>query len=416
MPGARACAVTTSESEKPMTQEDLLCSKCVCGPGLPGLTIDDEGICSECRQDRLIEPPPGQLLSVMEEGFKRLSNLQVPYHVLVMASGGKDSSYLQYMLKEKYGLRVLACIVVHPFVNDLAAGNAEHVARKLGVDLIKFLADGEVWQRALSLGLRDPARYGLTEMAGCAICSKLYDTVVTKMALFMGIPCVINGHDKALHATPVLMAGQQGKAMHLDADNETGVVKVIKDAMGRKYRGSIYDPDFSKFADVDWPAKVLPLTFIEYDYTEIMQEMEDLGILTKDDARSSDTNCLLVHMLGHIGFERYNCHPYARPTSQALRRNNSTYLEQFFTMGDRRLDRDEHVRIMVEYRTALAFIAEHANATEDDLAGLQSQLPFLEEVMTRERLTRLLQRLMGIHELAGFLNIDLTNIPPVKTN
>jgi len=398
-----------------MTQEHTLCSKCVCGSGLPGLTIDEEGVCSECKQDPLIRPPADQLLGVMEGAFKQLHNVEVPYHVLVMASGGKDSSYLQYMLKEKYDLRVAACMVVHPFVNDLAAGNAEHVARQLGVDLIKFLADGEIWQRALSLGLRDPERYGLTEMAGCGICSKLYETVTRKMALFMGIPCVINGHDRALHATPVLMNGQQVKAMHLEADNETGVVKVIKDALGRKYRGSIYDPDFSRFAEVDWPAKIFPLTFMDYDYTQVMQEMEDLGILTKVAARPSDTNCLLVHMLGHIGFKRYDCHPYARPTSQALRRNNSTYLEQFFTTGDRRLDRDDHVRVSDEYRTALAFIAEHPDATKDDLAGLQSQLPFLDEVMGHERLAALLQRLTGIHELAEYLNLDLNDVAPAKT-
>jgi len=393
-----------------MTQECHLCSKCICGAGLPGLTINDEGVCSECTQDSFIEAPAGQLLGAMEDAFKSARNLQIPYHVLVMASGGKDSSYLQFLLKEKYGLRVAACMVVHPFVNDLAARNAEHVARKLGVDLIKFLADGEVWQRALSLGLREPDRYGLTEMAGCGICSKLYDTVATKMALSLGIPCVMNGHDKALHATPVLMTGEQSKAMHLEANEETGVVKVIQDAMGRKYRGSIYDPDFSRYADVKWPAKIFPLTFMDYDYTEVMQKMEDKGILAKADARPSDTNCLLVHLLGHIGFQRYGCHPYARPTSQALRRNNTTYLEQFFTTGDRRLDRDEHVRIIEEYRAALAFVAEHPDAAEDDLAGLQSQLPFLDEVMGHERLAALLQRLTGIHELAKFLNIDLTNI------
>ena len=399
-----------------MTQEHILCSKCVCGSGLPGVTIDEDGVCSECTKDPLIRPPTDKLIHFMEEAFGKLRNTRPPYHVLVMASGGKDSSYLQYLLKEKYGLRVLACIVVHPFVNDLASRNAENVARKLGIDLVKFLADGEIWQRALSLGLRDPQRYGLTEMAGCGICSKLYDTVATKMALFMGIPCVINGHDRALHATPVLMDGQQCKAAHLATNNETGIVKVIRDALGRKYLGSIYDPDFSKFADVNWPAKVFPLTFIEYDYTKIMQEMADLGILTKEDARPSETNCLLVHLLGHIGFERYGCHPYARPTSQALRRNNSTYIEQFLTTGDRRLGRDEHVRALQEYRTALAFIAEHVDATEDDLAGLQSQLPFLEDVMTSERLSGMLQRLTGIHELAKFLDIDLNNIRSGKTN
>jgi hypothetical protein len=395
-----------------MPQEHSLCSKCVCGSGLPGLTIDEGGICSECRQDSLVAPPTQKLVDVMEGAFKQFRNTQAPYDVLVMASGGKDSSYLQYMLKEKYGLRILACMVVHPFVNDLAAGNAEHVSRKIGVDLVKFLADGEIWRRALNLGLRDPQRYGLTEMVGCTICSRLYDTVATKMALFMGIPCVVNGHDRALHATPILMDGQRYKAVHMATGEQSGVVKVIQDALGRKYRGSIYDPDFSRYADANWPAKIFPLTFIDYEYPKIMQEMEDLGILTKTNARPSDTNCLLVHLLGYIGFQRYDCHPYARPTSQALRRNNSTYLEQFFTTGDRRLSRDEHVRSMAEYRAALSFIVEHPNATEEDLVDLQSQLSFLNDVMGEERLSALLERLMGIHELASYLDLELGEFAP----
>ncbi len=56
------------------------------------------------------------------------------FDVMVGISGGKDGAYLAYMLKEKFGLRVLALTIHYGFMpNEQAQQNAARVVEKLGL-------------------------------------------------------------------------------------------------------------------------------------------------------------------------------------------------------------------------------------------------------------------------------------------
>ncbi len=391
-----------------MTSETKVCEQCICTSAMPGLSIGNDGICSDCAQDTLVDPAPAPFVKAMEQGFEQMRGHNHLYHALVMVSGGKDSSYVLYLLKEKYRLRPLACLVVHPFVNDLSIRNAEHVTRKLGVDLMKFRVDDNVWKRAIRYGFLNGERYGLREMFGCGICSSLYGNVALKIAIHMRTPCVVNGHDRSLLPYPMLVPGQKVKAAHL-SEQASPKQRFMRDALGDEYRGTIYDPRFDQFAKAPFPARISPLTFVHYDRGKSMREMEDRGILTQDTARSIETNCDLLHLLAYVSFKRYNCHPYVRPVSQALRRNLPTYVDQYLASGERVLDRDEHLKALEEYKSALFFVAGHPKATRQDLAGLQSQLPFLRELMGADVLPAFLERMKTMHDLADYLEIDLAS-------
>ena len=62
-------------------------------------------------------------------------NRNKKYDVIVGLSGGIDSAYLAYLLKEKYGLRLLAIHVDAGWNNVIAVGNIEKLLRALGIDL-----------------------------------------------------------------------------------------------------------------------------------------------------------------------------------------------------------------------------------------------------------------------------------------
>ena len=53
-------------------------------------------------------------------------------------SGGKDSTYTLQVLKQHYGLRVLALTLDNGFVSDSAFSNMRNVTDKLGIDHIIF--------------------------------------------------------------------------------------------------------------------------------------------------------------------------------------------------------------------------------------------------------------------------------------
>jgi len=353
-------------------------------------------------------PPKAKLVEAMEKGFENLRTENRPYHVQVMLSGGKDSTYALYLMKEVYHLRPVACHVLHPFVKPLATRNAERAAEHLGVDLIKFQANHDVWKRVLRFAVLNGPRYGLSEMFGCEVCSALYGNISSKLALHLRVACMVDGYDRALRAGPVLIDSRAMRARHLGPKRP--ISRVIHDALGPEYQGSIYDTDFAMFAKMPFPARMSPLTFVEYDYIKAIRELDARGIVKTADVQSRDTNCDLLHLWSYLGFRRHGCHPYVRVVSQALRRGHPTYIDEFLSAGDQLLSRDELLVLLEEYQTALFYVADHPEASEDELAALQGRMPFTAKKMGAETLSVFLERSKAMHPMAELLGLDWADV------
>src|SRR4030042_131921 len=87
------------------------CTRCLLPETFPDITFDEDGVCNYCVEylEKGKKTPRWQTLR--EKRVERLiekSRNKGDYDCLVSYSGGKDSTYLLYVLKEKYGLNVLA--------------------------------------------------------------------------------------------------------------------------------------------------------------------------------------------------------------------------------------------------------------------------------------------------------------------
>lgn len=112
------------------------CRTCILGEHVPGVTIDHAGMCSECNAYRATRP-------VYDAYFRERGELetllrQAPpspdgYRVLLMYSGGKDSTYVLYMLKDM-GFRTLAVTFDNGFVPKACFDNIAQVCRDAGVE------------------------------------------------------------------------------------------------------------------------------------------------------------------------------------------------------------------------------------------------------------------------------------------
>jgi len=106
------------------------CNKCLMTASFPGICFDEEGICNECRNFKRIEPlGEGRLLEVLN------SRKGDKYDCIIGISGGRDSSYVAYLAKEKFKLRGLAVFYDSPFYCDLARENVRTVCSNLNLDL-----------------------------------------------------------------------------------------------------------------------------------------------------------------------------------------------------------------------------------------------------------------------------------------
>jgi N-acetyl sugar amidotransferase len=100
------------------------CTSCLSMSTRPRISFDREGKCNACQwketkkkidwNTRKIE-----LSSILE----KQKNKQKTFDCLIPVSGGKDGSYVSYMVKEKYGLNPLCVTIKPPLSSDLGMRN-----------------------------------------------------------------------------------------------------------------------------------------------------------------------------------------------------------------------------------------------------------------------------------------------------
>lgn len=124
------------------------CKKCVMPNTKPDLFFDDEGICDACRSaekrntiDWLArEKQLGQLLKKFHT--KNKNN----YDCIIPISGGKDSHFQTYIIKEKYKLNPLLVSFEPTNPTELGKQNLRNI-RNFGVDVIQFQKNPHIYKK-----------------------------------------------------------------------------------------------------------------------------------------------------------------------------------------------------------------------------------------------------------------------------
>jgi len=141
-----------------------VCSRCVSDKTVPGISFDTNGVCNYCHiHDKLEkEFPTGQegqkkFLEIVEK-IKKDGRHNKKYDCVVGVSGGCDSSYLIYKVKEA-GLRPLAVHFDNTWNTEVATQNIQRVLKRLNIDLYTYVVDNEeyddILRSFLKAGVKD---------------------------------------------------------------------------------------------------------------------------------------------------------------------------------------------------------------------------------------------------------------------
>ena len=126
-----------------------ICTNCVMDTTDSMITFDEKGVCDHCNTyyqkilphwhtDEKGEKELWKIISKIKKEGKGKD-----FDCITGMSGGIDSSYLIYVLKEKFGLRPLVFHVDAGWNSQVAVNNIERMIDKLGLDLYTHVVDWE---------------------------------------------------------------------------------------------------------------------------------------------------------------------------------------------------------------------------------------------------------------------------------
>lgn len=115
------------------------CKRCLYGTSHPlGLTLDEEGICSGCRiheeKDHLDWETRWEKLKKIVQPYKNKAGTN--YDCIVPVTGGQDSYYIVYLVKEKLGLNPLLVTYNKYFNTPLGVRNFANLRIRFNCDIL----------------------------------------------------------------------------------------------------------------------------------------------------------------------------------------------------------------------------------------------------------------------------------------
>lgn len=168
------------------------CKKCAMPDTRPGSVFDEEGVCLACRNyERRATIDWDKRKDELKQLCDKYRKDDGSYDCAIPVSGGKDSHFLVYTMKEEMGMNPLLLTVGDPFTKTEAGRknyrnlgdvfNCDHIIFDLSIDLSRRVIRTETEE------LGEPLRF--IEMA-------LY-IVPTKLAIKLGIPLIVYGENGA---------------------------------------------------------------------------------------------------------------------------------------------------------------------------------------------------------------------------
>ena len=184
------------------------------------------------------------------------------YDCVVGVSGGKDSSYLLYIVKKKLNLRPLAVHYDNGFDSETSVSNILNICEKLNVDLETKVADWEnfksITRSFFKASVSDP-----DTATDIGIFKTMYETAYNE-----NIKYVFNGHSFRTEGIEPL------EWTYMDGLYLKNIHKTYGDGNLKNFSNfEIYD--LIKFNFYRGIKTILPLNYIKYDQKEVIKELQE---------------------------------------------------------------------------------------------------------------------------------------------
>ena len=248
-----------------------MCNRCILPANYPGILFDEEGICNYCLNYET-------QTYLGESEFKRiLSSINGKggcYDCLVPLSGGRDSTFVLYQMKNRFKMNILAYNYDNGFVSSIAKQNIKRTAEKLQVEVVKLKSKRDIQcknlRHLIKLGLNKSPENVLFNL--CSGCGNGIWGGAYKIAKGERIPLVIFGESEIESGTAKTIISEG--LVRTWKDKIRDAIKMPGNFLFRKYYSILLEKEFPlhDFTDI---RKVNYYDYIKWDKNSILSVIQN---------------------------------------------------------------------------------------------------------------------------------------------
>ena len=284
------------------------CSRCLIQKdSFHHITIDERGLCNLCSNQTQIKRLSWDKLKAIFEKKIEKARGKGDYDGLIMLSGGKDSAYLAYMLKEVYGLNLLGFILDINYEYLETFKNARKITQQLEIPYIIYRQDPRLMQNYFSFLFTEKSIRQKDLGQVCTFCGRFLIRMAADFAKRMNIPLVFSGHNP----DQILL---MGRSIEIDPGRQTIMEFAIETvheelakakAAWKVQKGYNKLPFFSESLNPPEVELVFPFQYFPYRPEEMMEtvrrEMDWVPIKSFSKTYIA-SGCRLVKLWTYLAF------------------------------------------------------------------------------------------------------------------
>jgi hypothetical protein len=290
------------------------CTRCILPDIYPSITFSEHGVCNICIEAAEEKhTPSGKSKAELDKIIEKYKGRSDKYDAIVGLSGGKDSSYVAYYLKEQYGLKIVGFHYDIGYSSSYAIQNLENLVQKLDIDLFSIRPRGSFLRRLFAHFLRERGEF-------CSVCNNLgylYGASFSRRQarLLDFSPLMVGGWSKKYEYQPgISVTSMQYFFENLTPEllEELKAQPFIEEEIISRYMG-VRDPrqagidttEHEKLGEYAMEFIQLP-DYIEWDIMEIPSILtEKVGWRHPQDVHESHFDCILFPIKEYLKFKKY---------------------------------------------------------------------------------------------------------------
>jgi hypothetical protein len=325
------------------------CIKCVLPEIFPGVHFDKNGICAFCIQykgSQNLEEKRSKYRGKSEkliEEFRGKSS----YDGLMSYSGGKDSTYVLSLLREEYGLNILAVTFDNGFLPKRTYQNIQNVIEKLNVDHMTLKPRFDLLKKIFAGSSRKNifSSKSLSRASSiCTACMSLVKFSSLRLAIEKSIPFIFFGWSPG--QIPLASSVLKNNAQTVMA-MQRAVYDPIHELVGDAIKPYFLEEQHFQASD-RFPYNISPLAFLDYDEKRILKRVSNLKWKAPKGVDAHSTNCLLNTFANYTHKEMYGYHPYVFELAKLVREG---HLERLSAI--QKLNQTEDIKTVESIRKRL---------------------------------------------------------------